>query len=309
MQDRRMISELSSKLAGTKLFQFVGLSHDAKELELNISNFIRADIVIIENCFKKAELHDIIRIINAQAASIIASRRLFKAIVYRRGEKVPDEFQTKEIGVDLTFGITLSQTQLSHLINMKIYSNTCYVLDKWIRQIIVDGIDIDNFNEDLTNILHEIGIAASLLGYTFLKRAIEMSFLNIDCITLGITKVVYPTIALMYKTTSSKVERSMRHAIETGWTKSNVDIVEKIFSYSYSISRGHPTNGEFVANIADYLMVKYRIERKKFLAEHANQINKINALIDISTNGDLANDQLFVKLAMEDDDDDDKVPA
>ncbi len=301
MQDRRMITELSSKLAGTRLFQFVGLSHDAKELERNYSNFSRADIVIIENCFNKTEFHDIIRTINAQAASVLPTRRLFKAIVYKRGEQVPDEVQAHYMGVDLTFSIRLNQTQLSNIINMKIYSNTCYVLDKWIRQIIIDGIDIDGFNEELTDILHEIGIAASLLGYTFLKRAIEMAFINIDCITLGITKVVYPTIALMYKTTASKVERSMRHAIESGWLRSDVTIVEKIFSYSYSITRGKPTNGEFVANIADYLMVKYRTGRKKFIAEHADQINKINALIDISTNDDLANDQNFVNLALNDD--------
>lgn len=68
----------------------------------------------------------------------------------------------------------------------------------------------------------------------------------------------------------------MRHAIETGWLRGNVDIIENIFSYSYSSEKGKPTNGEFIANIADHLAVKFRDEQRKIIEkiENTNNVNK-----------------------------------
>ncbi len=283
MRDRKMISEISSKLAGSKLFQFVGLSHDIAEVEQSLDMLAKADVVVLENCFNADELHEFNRALNAKAASASKGKRIFKAIVYRHNEKVPNLDELSEMGFDIGLNIDESQQEMINTLSMKIFSDTCNMLDKCISQILADGVDIDGFNEELSAILHSVGIPASLLGYKYLKRAIEMAFINIDCVTSGVTKVVYPTIALMYKTTATKVERGMRHAIESGWQRADIEIMEKIFSYSYSSEKGKPTNGEFIANIADYLLVKYRAERKVYISQHLEQINRINALIDFST--------------------------
>ena len=73
-----------------------------------------------------------------------------------------------------------------------------------------------------------------------------------------VTKVLYPTVAMAYNTTPSRVERAIRHAIETAWDRGDVDTLESYFGYTIHTSRGKPTNSEFIALIADKLRLKYR---------------------------------------------------
>ncbi len=299
MQNRSMISEISARLLSSGVFQFIGLSHNGFELENKMGQISSSDIIIVEDCFSGDELHEIVRFINGKAASVLGARRIFKALIYPRGARVPDIVELTELGFDMAISLAYSNQYIINRINMLIYSNTCFVLDHWVSQIIQEGIEIPNFNETLTNLLHEIGIASSLLGSIFLKRAIEIAFINLQSVTLGITKVIYPTVAIMYKTTPTKVERAIRFAIDTSWQRGDVDVINQIFSYSYSVERGKPTNGEFVANIADYLILKFRAERKLFLYEHYEQVEKINALIDISTSEIAAGEKNLVEFAMD----------
>ena len=74
----------------------------------------------------------------------------------------------------------------------------------------------------------------------------------------SITKLLYPTVAKQYDTTSSRVERAIRHAIEIAWDRGDIDVLTKIFSYTVHISKGKPTNSEFIALIADYLRLKFK---------------------------------------------------
>ena len=75
-----------------------------------------------------------------------------------------------------------------------------------------------------------------------------------------ITKLLYPTIAKKYKTTSSSVERAIRHAIEVAWNKGQIDVLEDMFGYTISAGKGKPTNSEFIALIADKLRLEYRMQ-------------------------------------------------
>lgn len=298
MQDRRMISEFSSKLTAERGFQFIGLSHDAEELENKSGHLSRADLVIIENCFNEKDMHEILRFLNGKAASVIGSRRIFKILGIRQGERIPSEFQLHDMDFDSAISASQSTMKIIHKLNAMIYANTCYVLDQWVSQIIHEGIDIPGFNEELNNLLHSLGISFSLNGALYLRTAIEIAFINLQSVTLGVTKLVYPTISIIYKTRPLKVERAMRHAIELGWQRGDAIMIEKIFSYSYSIDRGRPTNGEFIANVADYLILKYRRERKEFLAKHIDQVDKINAIIDLTTNDLPTNEKDYVDIAL-----------
>lgn len=109
----------------------------------------------------------------------------------------------------------------------------------------------------ISGIIREIGIPAHIKGYRFLREAISMVCEDISTLS-GITKTIYPTIADKFKTTPSRVERAMRHAIEVGWTRGNIDTISQVFGYTVHTSKSKPTNGEFIAMVAD----KLRVERK-----------------------------------------------
>ena len=109
----------------------------------------------------------------------------------------------------------------------------------------------------VTNVIHEVGVPAHIKGYQYLREAIMMVINNTDVIN-QITKQLYPDIASKYKTTPSRVERAIRHAIEVAWGRGEQAAVENIFGYTVSAAKGKPTNSEFIAMIAD----KLRLELK-----------------------------------------------
>lgn len=114
-----------------------------------------------------------------------------------------------------------------------------------------------SLESDVTNIIHEIGVPAHIKGYQYLRDAIMMSVNDTEMLN-SITKILYPTIAKQHKTTPSRVERAIRHAIEVAWSRGKMDTIDELFGYTVSNGKGKPTNSEFVALIAD----KIRLENK-----------------------------------------------
>ena len=109
----------------------------------------------------------------------------------------------------------------------------------------------------VTNIIHDIGVPAHIKGYQYLREAIIMTVKDMDIIN-AITKVLYPTVAKRYKTTSSRVERAIRHAIEVAWDRGDVEVLNGFFGYTVSNVKGKPTNSAFISMIAD----RIRLEQK-----------------------------------------------
>ena len=109
----------------------------------------------------------------------------------------------------------------------------------------------------VTKIIHQIGVPAHIKGYQYLRTAILMTIEDNDIIN-SVTKVLYPTVAKKYQTTTSRVERAIRHAIEVAWDRGDIDTLNSYFGYTIQNSRGKPTNSEFIAMIADNLRLKYR---------------------------------------------------
>ncbi|MBU9738944.1 sporulation transcription factor Spo0A [Diplocloster agilis] len=114
-----------------------------------------------------------------------------------------------------------------------------------------------NLENDVTNIIHEIGVPAHIKGYQYLRDAIIMSVNDMDMLN-SITKVLYPTIAKKHQTTPSRVERAIRHAIEVAWSRGKMDTIDELFGYTVSNGKGKPTNSEFVALIADKIRLEYK---------------------------------------------------
>lgn len=114
-----------------------------------------------------------------------------------------------------------------------------------------------NLDERITGIIHEIGIPAHIKGYLYLREAITMVYNNLELLG-SITKILYPDIAKKYKTTPSRVERAIRHAIEVAWSRGNMDSINKMFSNTVNSNKAKPTNSEFIAMVADKLRLEYK---------------------------------------------------
>ncbi len=110
----------------------------------------------------------------------------------------------------------------------------------------------------VTKIIHKIGVPAHIKGYQYLRTAILMAVHDGDIIN-SVTKILYPSVAKKYDTTTSRVERAIRHAIEVAWDRGDVETLNSYFGYTIQNSRGKPTNSEFIAMIADNLRLQYKI--------------------------------------------------
>ncbi|MDD2505327.1 MAG: sporulation transcription factor Spo0A [Bacilli bacterium] len=132
----------------------------------------------------------------------------------------------------------------NHIINvMASTSNELVVSDKDLKQAI-------------TTLLHSLGIPSHIKGYLYIRYGIDLMYNNPSMIG-AITKELYPEIAEKYDTTTSRVERAIRHAIEVSWSRGDYDLMEEIFGHSVDYDRAKPTNSEFIATLAD----KLRLER------------------------------------------------
>ena len=110
----------------------------------------------------------------------------------------------------------------------------------------------------VTKIIHQIGVPAHIKGYQYLRTAILLTVNDSDIIN-SVTKILYPSVAKKYQTTTSRVERAIRHAIEVAWDRGDVDTLNSYFGYTIQNNRGKPTNSEFIAMIADNLRLKYKL--------------------------------------------------
>lgn len=113
----------------------------------------------------------------------------------------------------------------------------------------------NQIEEKITNIFITVGIPAHIKGYQFLREAIKLAIANPEIIN-SITKKLYPTIAEKYSTSASKVERAIRHAIEVAWNRGKIENINNLFGIKVYSSNEKPTNGEFIALVADKMLIE-----------------------------------------------------
>ena len=119
------------------------------------------------------------------------------------------------------------------------------------------SVDENNLESVITDIIHEIGVPAHIKGYNYLRNAIDLCIHDDEFIN-SITKLLYPTVAKNFSTTSSRVERAIRHAIEVAWNRGREEVLTDIFGYTIDTNKGKPTNGEFIAMISDSIKLKMK---------------------------------------------------
>lgn len=113
-----------------------------------------------------------------------------------------------------------------------------------------------NLQMSVTKLLHELGVPSHIKGYSYIREGIMLVF-NDPSLSSAITKELYPTIAKKYDTTTSRVERAIRHAIEVSWNRANWELMEEVFGYSVDIDKAKATNSEFIVTLADKLRLEF----------------------------------------------------
>ena len=116
----------------------------------------------------------------------------------------------------------------------------------------ITKLDDKSLKGAITDMLHSLGIPSHIKGYSYIRDSISLMYKNPSMIG-AITKELYPEVASMYDTTSSRVERAIRHAIEVSWSRGDYDLMESLFGHSVDYDRAKPTNSEFIATLADRL--------------------------------------------------------
>ena len=114
----------------------------------------------------------------------------------------------------------------------------------------------NNLQKSISKLLHELGMPSHIKGYQYIREAISMVYDNPEIVG-GITKELYPELAIRFDTTVSRVERAIRHAIEVSWNRGDWDLMEDIFGHSVDIDKAKPTNSEFIVTVADKLRLEY----------------------------------------------------
>lgn len=117
-----------------------------------------------------------------------------------------------------------------------------------------EGYDLEAL---VTDFIHELGVPAHIKGYQYVRTAIMMVVENMELLNY-ITKQLYPVIAKKYSTTSSRVERAIRHSIEVAWSRGRPETMNKIFGYTIDTGKGKPTNSEFIAMVADRIRLQIK---------------------------------------------------
>lgn len=120
------------------------------------------------------------------------------------------------------------------------------------------SINSINIEQQITDIMHQIGIPAHLKGYMFIREAISLVIKDMDILS-SVTKELYPAIAEKYNSTPSRVERSIRHAIEVAWSRGQVEAINKLFGYTLRMDKDKPTNSEVIALLADRIRLNNKI--------------------------------------------------
>lgn len=252
--DEKRAQEVKEVLVKEKDFEIVGIANEGnKAVEMIMEN--KVDIVLLELVLPGLDGLGVIEKINSKSANA-GECPAFMIISSSNRQNL----------VDCAFEVGASYFMLRPF-NFEVLINRIRQIRYACKGRITKGntssvVSYDNCLEsDVTNIIHEIGVPAHIKGYQYLRDAIIMS-VNDNEMLNSITKILYPTIAKRHKTTPSRVERAIRHAIEVAWSRGKVDTIEELFGYTVSSGKGKPTNSEFVALISDKIRLEYKMNRK-----------------------------------------------
>ncbi|MCD7840664.1 MAG: sporulation transcription factor Spo0A [Erysipelotrichaceae bacterium] len=261
-----LLNSLKINLEKTNQFKIIGISSNAKDC-LEFFNHHSCDLLILDLLLSD---NDGISLLNSIKDNNSHAYNKVVCITHLANQSIFNSLS--ELRVDYCFKYPLNMDNFIRsltLLTSDIHNDISMDHDESEKY---KRVKIEN---EITEILHEVGIPAHIKGYMYLRTAILTTFYDTEI--LGqVTKVLYPDIAKKYNTTSSRVERAIRHAIEVAWNRGNTDAINAIFGYTVSAIKAKPTNSEFIAMIADKLRQEHKTNnaRKESLYNYRNYMLK-----------------------------------
>lgn len=260
--DINYIEKIKNKLKTSSLFKLAGEATNGSEALRKIKLVGKIDFLIIDLSLVEQDGLSIIRKIRSNkmynVERIIVTSEVIENEIFRSINCLNiDYFFLKPYEIKSLFNVIkiLAQDPSNTIIQNYIESfNQCSLNDYYIHEAKV------RIEEKTTMLLHDIGIPAHIKGYVYIRFAVIECFYN--PIYIGqITKLLYPEIARRYGSTISRVERAIRHAIETAWSRGSLEYINNIFGYTINAFKAKPTNSEFIAMLADKLKLELKLTK------------------------------------------------
>ncbi len=252
--------EIKEKLKEEDSIDLIDIVNDGKQCLEKISIYNSIDVLVLDSVLPTLDGFEVIRYIKRNCRSsvkkiIVTAGLINDCLLDFLNEYGVELLVMKPYNMDSLIGKIKSlmrndnKSKYSLIINNQ--PNECK-----------EDLEKNKLINDITHILHEVGIPAHIKGYNYLRTGIEEMYYSAD-LQGRITKELYPLIARKYSTTSSRVERAIRHAIEVAWNRGNVDSIDDIFGYTINAYKAKPTNSEFISMIADRLKLEHRNQQNE----------------------------------------------
>lgn len=238
------LNNLKSELEKDREFKVVGTYVSADDALSEIDK-LNADVIITDIVLKGPDGFEFIERLkerNIKAKIIVTSALSHEGFVAKAMNYGVSYYMVKPFSVDVL------KKRIRDIINEN------YSQKESIEQM-QDKKQLKLLEEKITNIFITVGIPAHIKGYQFLREAIKMAIDNPEIIN-SITKKLYPSIAEKFETSPSKVERAIRHAIEVAWNRGKIENINTLFGVKVYSNNEKPTNGEFIALVADKMLLE-----------------------------------------------------
>lgn len=250
MDDNEKFStRIKEELEFTGQFDIIGCASNGRE-GLDMFNMYLPDVVILDIVMPVMDGFGVL--------SRIAGKAVVIAVSGYESESTISRIAT--MGADYYISKTVELSEIADRVIMFTEKNTGSGVAKELEDMFKAKVEEEktaNIETMVSNIIKLVGVPAHIKGYQFLRDAIIWTIEDMGLIN-AVTKELYPGIAKKYNTTSSRVERAIRHAIEVAWERGDIETINKLFGYTVHNNKGKPTNSEFIAMIADRLRLQLK---------------------------------------------------
>ena len=237
-EDQKVLNDMV-KIFTDEEYEIIATTQDGEEL-INLIKNNSPDLVVMDIVLKGCDGFKVLEEVKDTNTNVVVQSALSM-----------DGFINKAISLGAKyycikpFDVNTLKERVDDILNTSQNQSSTYFNAK-------NGSQIE---EKITNIFITVGIPAHIKGYQFLREAIKLAIANPEIIN-SITKKLYPSIAEKYDTSASKVERAIRHAIEVAWNRGKIENINNLFGIKVYSSNEKPTNGEFIALVADKMLIE-----------------------------------------------------
>ncbi|MCB7303510.1 sporulation transcription factor Spo0A [Bariatricus massiliensis] len=247
--NERMLDLLGEIIEGDKDLNLVGKANNGEDM-YQIIKEEEPDVVLLDLIMPKMDGLSVMELVGADRT--MKKRPNFIVVTAIGQERITEDAFNKGASYYILKPFN-NETILQRIKNTNHVVRNDYSMGETKHKSI--EVSQESLESQVTDMIHEIGIPAHIKGYHYLRDAILMAIDDMDVLN-AITKVLYPTVAKKHQTTSSRVERAIRHAIEVAWSRGKLDTLDQLFGYTVSNGKGKPTNSEFIALVADTIRLK-----------------------------------------------------